>query len=142
MIADWIKHKPKINDGTLPVLLVDYLEMPKIAEGIWHAQMAGWGRILTYDHVQPKKARKKQKDKKRRDNRKDGFENCDLTMDEYPFASTKENTGSTFLTNASTKEQSKQGGQLHAFLQCHGAYTKTDGYFFFEVKVINYLITS
>jgi hypothetical protein len=67
-----------------------------------------------------------------------GFERCGLTADEYPFACTKENAGSTFLTNAPIDEQRIQGGQLSAFLTANHAFTKTDGYFYFEVKVVNY----
>ena len=138
MIADWIMKKPKVNNGSLPTLLVDYKKMPKIAEGIWHAQMAGWERILTYDHVQTSREKESQRRAKRKENLGAGFQRCGLTMDEYPFACTKENAGSTFLTNAPSNEQAIQGGQLNAFLKSNGAYTKTDGYFYFEVKLENY----
>lgn len=67
-----------------------------------------------------------------------GFQRCGVTMDEYPFACTKENNGSTFLTNAPGEEQAKLGQQLNNFLKENGAYNKFDGYFFFEVKVLNY----
>jgi hypothetical protein len=142
MIGEWTLHKPKANDGSLPTLRVDHKEMPKIAEGIWHAQMAGWERILTYDHVETAGEKKSQRGAKRKENLSAGFQRCGLTMDEYPFACTKENAGSTFLTNAPKEEQTIQGVQLNAFLRRNGAYTKTDGYFYFEVKVVNYLPSS
>ena len=139
MIADWLSKKPKTNDGSLPVLLVDHKEMPTIAEGIWHAQMAGWERILTYDLIETAAEKRATRGEKRKENLSSGFQRCGLTMDEYPFACTKENAGSTFLTNAPRNEQTTQGVQLNAFLKSNGAYSKTDGYFYFEVKVINYL---
>ncbi len=138
MIPDWKNRKPSCNNGKLPVLIVDCKVMPKIAEGIWHAQKAGWESILTYDYVLNTQERNKQRRKKRSYIGKDGFQRCGLTADEYPFACTKENTGSTFLSHASQEEQSSQGGQLNAFFLAHGAYSKFDSPFYFEVKVINY----
>ena len=142
MIGEWVANKPTVNDGSLPTLLVDHKDMPKIAEGIWHAQMAGWERILTYDHVETPGEKRRQRSAKRRENFRAGFQRCGLTMDEYPFACTKENAGSTFLTNAPQEEQTTQGRQLNDFLRDNGAYTKHDGYFYFEVKVVNYLPSS
>lgn len=139
MIAEWISKKPKINDGSLPVLVVDHKVMPRIAEGIWHAQKAGWERILTYDLVETANEKKVLRRAKRTENIRSGFQRCGLTMDEYPFACTKENAGSTFLTNAPRDEQTTQGVQLNSFLKRNGAYSKIDGYFYFEVKVVNYL---
>ncbi|HEV3425605.1 MAG TPA: NucA/NucB deoxyribonuclease domain-containing protein [Paraburkholderia sp.] len=138
-IPEWNDKKPKVNDGSLPVLRVDYKRMPTIAAGIWHAQMAGWDRILTYDYVLNTQERKASRGAKRAQIGKDGFQRCGLTADEYPFACTKENLGSTFLTNAPSNEQAIQGGELSGFLGRNGAYSKTDGYFYFEVLVINYV---
>ncbi|MCX7102916.1 MAG: NucA/NucB deoxyribonuclease domain-containing protein [Methylobacter sp.] len=134
-----IPNKPYFNDGSLPILIVDFKLIPKIAEGIWHAQKAQWDAILTYDYVLNTQERINQRRVKRQQIGKDGFQRCGLTADEYPFACTKENTGSTFLTNAPRHEQSIQGGQLNAFFQKYGAYTTLDSPFYFEVKVINYL---
>ena len=140
MRPDWIATKPKHNDGTVPVLEVNYKILPTIAEGIWHAQMAGWERILTYDYVQDTQQRKMVRRLKREQIEMSGFQRCGLTADEYPFACTKENRGSTYLTNAPLTEQRIQGGQLNAFFQLHGAYRKQDGYFYFEVRVKNYFL--
>ncbi|HEX2826918.1 MAG TPA: NucA/NucB deoxyribonuclease domain-containing protein [Burkholderiales bacterium] len=139
MTPDWKAHKPKANDGSLPVLQIDFKNLPVIATGIWHAQMAGWERILTYDYVANTCERRKSRGAKRAGINTSGFQRCGLTADEYPFACTKENTGSTFLTNAPAAEQRVQGGELNAFFSRHGAYTATDRYFYFEVKVINYV---
>jgi hypothetical protein len=136
----WIANKPPTNDGSLPVLRMDYKKMPVIAAGIWHAQMAGWERILTYDHVPNPTARKTQRRAKRAQIENDGFQRNELTADEYPFACTKENRGSVFLTNAPIEEQRIQGGELSNFLKQNGALTKKDGYFYFEVHVINYAV--
>ncbi|MFM0202557.1 NucA/NucB deoxyribonuclease domain-containing protein [Paraburkholderia fungorum] len=145
MMAEWMLRKPKFNDGSLPVLEVDYKVIPTIAEGIWHAQKVpassgeiGWGKILTYDYVQGARERRAQRRVKRAGIETSGFERCELTADEYPFACTKENAGSTFLTNAPIEEQRIQGGQIAAFLRANGVFARTDGYFYFEVRVINY----
>ena len=34
--------------ANVPVLIFDWKELLNIATNIWHAQMAGWERILTY----------------------------------------------------------------------------------------------
>ena len=41
--------KPSTNNGSLPVMIYDHCKLPKTSENIWHAQMAGWPKILTYD---------------------------------------------------------------------------------------------
>ena len=137
-LPQWRQLKPERNDGSLPVLEVDYLRMPVIAAGIWHAQMAGWERILTYERIEQRQQRKAQRRNKRSQIGRDGFMRAGLTADEYPFACTMENQGDVFLTNAPRHEQSIQGGELAAFLKRSGALTQEEGYFFFEVRVLNY----
>jgi len=38
------------HTGPLPVMVYDWLDVSirEIADNIWHAQMAGWPRVLTY----------------------------------------------------------------------------------------------
>ncbi len=128
--------KPLTNDGSLPVMEYDFMELPAISEGIWHAQMAGWPRILTYDHVSEATMRRSQK----------RYANIDASgvvrsressADEYPFASTVENAGSTFISNVPGWEQNTQGGLISAFYARHKDARLAGKPFWFEVKVIN-----
>jgi hypothetical protein len=128
--------KPLTNDGSLPVMKYDFLKLPAISEGIWHAQMAGWPRILTYDHVSEAIMRRSQK----------RYANIDASgvvrsressADEYPFASTVENAGSTFISNVPGSEQHQQGGLIRAFYARHKDALLADKPFWFEVRVIN-----
>jgi hypothetical protein len=135
--------KPLDNNGQLPVMEYDWKIMPFTCENIWHAQLAGWPRILTYDYVADTMLRSQIKNHKR-------YQNLDASgvisiegqwRDEYPFASTVENGGSTFVGHASEAEQRAQGRLIAAFYRNHHAASHSalkGGRFFFEVKVINH----
>ncbi|WP_158684265.1 hypothetical protein [Methylobacterium sp. 285MFTsu5.1] len=101
-----LKDKPKDNGGTLPTMKYDYKTMPMISENIWHAQMAGWDRVLTYDYVSDTQIREKQRrDKRAKSIVKEGVvRSRNSSADEYPFASTVENAGSVFIGHASKEE--------------------------------------
>ena len=131
--------KPESNDGTLPIMKFDYRELPRISEGIWHAQKAGWPRILTYDYVSDLVLRKRQAYAKRYENiRAAGVVfSRESSADEYPFASTVENAGSTFISNVPGQEQNRQGGLISAFYREHQQQILAGKPFWFEVKVIN-----
>jgi Deoxyribonuclease NucA/NucB len=133
--------KPKSNDGSLPVMEYDYLDLPQISANIWHAQMAGWDRILTYDYVSDRESAKSGKNRKRYQNidQSGVVRSKDSSADEYPFASTVENSGSTFIGNVPEKEQRTQGGIISSFYRRHNAIVVSQSRpFWFEVKVINY----
>ena len=76
------------NVATLPVMVYDWNDesVREIADNIWHAQMAGWPRILTYVY-RPKRAK--------RAIRRLSLKQIPqiLSRDEYPFASTLETMG-------------------------------------------------
>ena len=131
--------KPERNDGSLPVMEYDYLKLPRISEGIWHAQKAGWPCILTYDHVADLTIRSRQANAKRyRNIRASGVVySKDRSADEYPFASTVENAGSTFISNVPGEEQNRQGGLIGAFYGKYRAAILSGRPFWFEVRVIN-----
>jgi hypothetical protein len=134
-----LEGKPATNDGSLPIMHYDYRELPRISEGIWHAQMAGWPRILTYDYVSDAQRRRRLVGGKRYENiRKSGVVySRDSSADEYPFASTVENAGSTFISNVPGHEQHRQGGLISAFYQRHHDLIRSGKPFWFEVKVIH-----
>ena len=150
--------KPKNNDGSLPVMKYDYTQLPQTSENIWHAQKAGWPVILTYDGravletgaIESSNSRRKRIGKKRDDN----LENIDagdmgrfrlpssmsIWRDEYPFASTVENAGSTWVGHCGAEEQRKQAQLIAAFYRQHGALTYQLQHgrpFWFEVQVVN-----
>ena len=142
-IDDRLKNKPTKNDGSLPRMTYSYVDFPNIATGIYHAQRAagtkpgdtGWPSILTYDH---KSFAAMTRGQKRNQMNRDGIPTsfAGLSRDEYPFASTVENAGSTFVTQASVVEQNKQAAMMNKFYREHGAYTaKRDAPFYFEVVV-------
>jgi hypothetical protein len=138
-----LKGKPRDNDGRLPVMLYDWKEMPLTCENIWHAQLAGWPRILTYDYVADSMARRQLKGYKRYYNLDaSGIVNIEgQWRDEYPFASTVENGGSTFVGHAPEAEQRAQGRLINAFYRNHQAASHSaqkGKSFFFEVRVINH----
>jgi len=115
--------------------------MPMIAENIWHAQMAGWDRILTYDYVADSEARKRNRSEKRNESivQAGVVRSRRSSADEYPFASTVENAGSVFIGHAPQEEQNQQGGLISAFYRRHNAdVVSATKPFWFEVRVVNY----
>lgn len=155
--------KPERNDGSLPVMTYDHWELPQTSKNIWHAQKAGWPVILTYDsraalrwgETESSAARRKRIDQKRRDNL-DSVDarnlgrfrlpsNSDIWRDEYPFASTVENAGSTWVGHCDAEEQRTQALLINHFYRHHGAQLYHARYgrpFWFEVKVVNMPQTS
>jgi hypothetical protein len=138
-----LELKPKNNDGSLPIMRYDYNVLPKVSENIWHAQKAGWNKILTYDYVSDTVTKNVTKRRKRYENiRKSGVVySKDSSADEYPFASTVENAGSVWIGNVPGDEQDAQGRLIHSFYSEHGAYTYHARHgrpFWFEVKVVNF----
>jgi hypothetical protein len=60
--------------------------------------------------------------------------------DEYPFASTVENAGSTWVGHCDAGEQRKQARLIADFYRRHGALTHQSKHgrpFWFEVQVVN-----
>jgi hypothetical protein len=119
-------------DDELPVMEYDWRDesIRQIAENIWHAQMAGWPRVLTYV---------------RRDKyliRKESLRDIPKiqSRDEYPFASTLENEGSVWIGHALKSQQDAQRNLMSRFYQRNKAYVKGTT-LKFEVRVINYPVS-
>lgn len=153
-----LEGKPERNDGTLPVMTYDYTELPQTSENIWHAQKAGWPVVLTYDAraalengvVESSGTRRRRIGQKRHDNLEDvdagtmGRFRLPSSMavwrDEYPFASTVENAGSTWVGHCDAEEQRRQARLIADFYRRHGAVTyhaERGRPFWFEVQVVN-----
>lgn len=122
----------KEDKEELPVMEYDWRNesIRQIAENIWHAQMAGWPRVLTY--VYRSKSEKHLI-------RAESLRNIPRiqSRDEYPFASTLENEGSVWIGHASVSQQNAQRDLVNRFYQRNKAYVKGTT-LKFRVSVINY----
>ena len=116
----------------LPVMIYDWQDprIREIADNIWHAQMAGWPRVLTYVY-RPRQVKRKIRRESLRE--VPGIE----SRDEYPFASTLENNGSVWVGHASLAQQNAQRDLMNKFYRQHEAYVKRVR-LRFEVRVINH----
>jgi hypothetical protein len=124
----------KQDNEELPTMEYDWRDesIRQIAENIWHAQMAGWPRVLTY--VYRSKSEKSSI-------RAESLRSIPRiqSRDEYPFASTLENEGSVWIGHASVSQQNAQRDLMNRFYQRNKAYVKGTT-LKFRVKVINYPI--
>jgi hypothetical protein len=130
----------------IPVLVFDFEKLPKIADNIWQAQMAGWERVLTYRGPLPLKEScgiRRQTMKYEVDGANyripTGFEE---DRDEYPFACTVEGAARSgdrkpWVGRVPRWENQVQGGMLCAFIQEHNI-TATGPNRKFEVRVTNH----
>jgi len=118
--------------GALPVMVYNWLDVSirEIADNIWHAQMAGWPRVLTYVY-RPKP----EKQAIRRESLR--LVPRIQSRDEYPFASTLENEGSVWIGHASVAQQDAQRDLMNRFYRAHEAYRKGTT-LTFEVRVIHH----
>lgn len=116
----------------LPVMIYDWSDesIREIADNIWHAQMAGWPRILTYV-----RRSRSEKGVVRRESLREIPQIH--SRDEYPFASTVENDGSVWIGHATVAQQNAQRDLMNAFYRRHGAY-KDGAVLKFEVRVVNH----
>lgn len=116
----------------LPVMIYDWQDptIREIADNIWHAQMAGWPRVLTYAYRPRNEKRAIRRESLRE---VPGIE----SRDEYPFASTLENTGSVWVGHASVAQQNAQRDLMNRFYREHRAYVSY-AQLRFEVRVVNH----
>lgn len=115
----------------IPVLEINALNYPNLAENIWHAQMAGHPRTLTFG------SNKKYNRKEAMTVRDEIFSGQIpriLSRDEYPFACTKEGGAASWVGHIPPRENSAQGGLIAALIK---RYDLKEGDSF-EVRVINY----
>ena len=120
-------------------LIIDWRTHPMLAENIWHAQMAGHARVLTYsgpDVTTRRQARYAALH----------FEDAGvqrevpriLSRDEYPFACTLEGGPGAWVGHIPGRENSAQGGLIAAFLARHGIVAGRGERSKFAVTVVNH----
>jgi hypothetical protein len=128
-----------------PILEIDWIKYKELAENIWHAQMAGHPRVLTYNG--PYLGRQNRKAAMHFD--LDGIRQeilHILSRDEYPFACTLEGGRASWVGHIPARQNSAQGGLIATFIRAqrifpyHGV-NADEGQkerSKFEVKVVNY----
>jgi len=120
------------NSGKYPVLEINYLQYPDLADNIWHAQMSEHPQILTYAGSDPGR-------------RKEAMTIVDgnttsqvpriLSRDEYPFACTLEGGRSGHIP---ARQNSSQGGLISSFIRQNGISPNCGELSKFIVKVTNH----
>ena len=138
--------------ANFPVLIFDWKELPNIADNIWHAQMAGWERILTYRGPLPNPESSGIRRKTMTyyvPNRATGSDDrCEVPVirgherDEYPFACTVEGSSpdgnrSVWVNPVPAWENNRQGRLIAAFIQAQNI-TADGRNRRFEVRVVNH----
>jgi hypothetical protein len=122
-----------------PTLEFDYDRHPRLADNIWHAQMAGHPKVLTYSgsRIELRKATRRQAMH---------FEDAGsiyeipriLSRDEYPFACTLEGGRASWVGHIEARENSAQGGLIAAFIFHHPLVAASGPAARFLVRVINH----
>lgn len=121
-----------------PQLVIDWLTYPQLAENIWHAQMAGWPRVLTYNGPDMVHRHAQRKAAMHYEHGGATFEIPRvLSRDEYPFACTVEG-GSVWVGHISGRQNSAQGGLIATFLRRYQIAGGRGDLSKFEVNVINH----
>ena len=123
------------NSGNYPVLEINYLQYPDLADNIWHAQMSEHPQILTYGGSDPNK-------RKAAMTIVEGNNTSQvpriLSRDEYPFACTVEGGHSTAIGHIPPWQNSAQGGLISSFIRNHGLIPNCGELSKFIVKVTNH----
>jgi Deoxyribonuclease NucA/NucB len=101
-----------------PTLTFDYRRHRNLSDNIWHAQMAGHPKILTYSGPDLTLRRATRQAAMRFDHNGDEYEIPHfLSRDEYPFACTVEGGRASWAGHIPGGENSAQGGLIAAFLK-------------------------
>lgn len=104
-------------EGKYPVLEFNYNRHPLLADNIWHAQMAGHPKVLTYSGPRIELRRATRHDAMQFENSAQMYEIPHiLSRDEYPFACTLEGGRSSWVGHIPPRENSAQGGLIAAFI--------------------------
>ncbi|HMT30644.1 MAG TPA: NucA/NucB deoxyribonuclease domain-containing protein [Bacteroidia bacterium] len=117
-----------------PILEIDYIFYPNLAENIWQAQQAGHPNILTYG------ANKKMNRKGAMHYEVDylRYEIVQIeSRDEYPFACCLEGGETSWVGHIPPRENAAQGGLIASFLKRHAILPNQGEKSKFIVKVIN-----
>lgn len=121
-----------------PELVIDWRQYPQLADNIWHAQMAGRPRVLTYSG--PDLVRRREQRHAAMHFEQEGrFGEIPriLSRDEYPFACTVEG-GRAWVGHIPGRENSAQGGLIAAFLKRHQISPDRGELSKFKVTVTNH----
>jgi hypothetical protein len=121
-----------------PELRIDWLLHPRLADNIWHAQMANCPRVLTYNgpDLRIRRENRNAAMHYNHDGRRYEIPHI-LSRDEYPFACTLEG-GSGWVGHIPASENSAQGGLIAVFLRRHGIVAGRGEGSKFAVTVINH----
>ncbi|MDB5921814.1 MAG: hypothetical protein JWN13_750 [Betaproteobacteria bacterium] len=123
---------------TYPELIIDWFRYRNLAENIWHAQMAGHPKVLTYNGPDLQIRRAQRKTAMHYQHEDNTYEIPRvLSRDEYPFACTKEG-GAAWVGHIPGGENSAQGGLIAAFLRRHHIVASRGEQSKFTVTVINH----
>ena len=121
-----------------PELKIDWRQHAQLADNIWHAQMAGWPRILTYNGPDLLLRRKNRQAAMHYElDGNVGEIPRILSRDEYPFACTVEG-GRVWVGHIPGRENSAQGGLISAFLKKNQIMPNRGEKSKFIVTVINH----
>ena len=121
-----------------PELVIDWRQYSQLADNIWHAQMAGWPRLLTYNG--PDLILRREQRHAAMHFELDGAVGeipRILSRDEYPFACTVEG-GRAWVGHIPGRENSAQGGLIAGFLKRHQIMPNRGEASKFLVTVINH----
>ena len=122
-----------------PKLVFDYLQHRELADNIWHAQMAGHPRILTYNGPDLVTRRQTRRDAMHYQVGNDSFEIPHiLSRDEYPFACTVEGGGRSWVGHIPGRLNSVQGGMIASFLRATMITAGRGPASMFEVEVTHH----
>ena len=122
-----------------PKLQINYLTHSQLADNIWHAQMAGHPRVLTYAGPDVVTRCETRHAAMHFSHGRTEFEIPHiLSRDEYPFACTLEGGRSSWVGHIPGRENSAQGGLIAAFLARHNIKAGGGMLSKFEVEVINH----
>ena len=121
-----------------PELVIDYKLHPNLADNIWHAQMAGWPRLLTYNGPDQTETKENRHSAMRFEHEGANYRIPQvLSRDEYPFACTNEG-GGVHVGHIPAWQNSAQGGLISAFLRRHQVTGNRGELSKFLVTVINH----
>ena len=122
-----------------PVLEFNFLDNRELADNIWHAQMAGHPKVLTYNGPDLTVRRSTRRDAMHFTIDADRYEIPRiLSRDEYPFACTMEGGASSWVGHIPGRQNSSQGGLIAGFLRRHAIKPGLGELSKFEVRVVTH----
>jgi hypothetical protein len=102
-----------------PILEIHWERNKKMADNVWHAQMACCPIVLTYSGPALGKQNRKDAMHFELDGLRQEILHI-LSRDEYPFACTLEGGGASWVGHIPARENSSQGGLIASFIRARG----------------------